>query len=98
MLDAGLVVFAPWFGWPTVVPEDGESDGLSVGVGVLVAVPVGVGVLVAVPVGVGVLVGVPVGVGVLVAVPVGVGVLVGLAEAWPTGWPPGSRWAPGSRR
>jgi hypothetical protein len=51
------VVFAPVFGPPTVEPEDGEPDGLSVGLSVLVGVPVPVGVLVGVPVPVGVLVG-----------------------------------------
>jgi hypothetical protein len=67
------VVFAPVFGPPTVEPEDGEPDGLSVGLSVLVGeLPVPVGVLVGeLPVPVGVLVG---------ELPVPVGVLVGLAE------------------
>jgi hypothetical protein len=82
--DAGLVVFAPWLGWPTIVPAVGESVGLPVEVGVLVGEPpVPVGVLVGDPlVPVGVLVGdPPVPVGVLVGdPPVPVGVLVGVAE------------------
>ena len=58
-------MFAPTTGPPTGVPEDGESDGLEVGVGELVGEPVDVGVLVGEPVDVadGLAAGEPLGVG-----------------------------------
>jgi hypothetical protein len=76
---AGFVVFAPVFGPLTVEPEDGESDGLPVGLGELVGEPVGVGELVGEP-PVAVAVGDPVDDGVLVGVPVDDGALDGEAE------------------
>ena len=58
-------MFAPTTGPPTGVPEDGESDGLEVGVGELVGEPVDVGELVGEPVDVadGLAAGEPLGVG-----------------------------------